>query len=35
MLQGREKSGKMGEADCHSRCAHWLHNDRIFAWGAV
>ena len=25
----------MGDADCHSQCAHWLRNDRVFARGAV
>ena len=24
-----------GDADCHSQCAHWLRNDRVFARGAV
>ena len=29
-----------GEADCHSQCAHWLRNDRLFCkecggWWAV
>ena len=25
----------MGVTDCHSQCAHWLRNDRVFARGAV
>ena len=24
-----------GDADCHSQCAHWLRNDRVFTRGAV
>ncbi len=24
-----------GSTDCRSQCAHWLRNDRVFAWGAV
>ena len=27
--------GRRGITDCHSQCAHWLRNDRFFAWGAV
>ena len=23
----------LGEADCHSQCAHWLRNDRFFGKG--
>ena len=22
-----------GDADCHSQCAHWLRNDRLFCKG--
>ena len=25
----------LGDADCHSQCAHWLRNDRFFARSAV
>ena len=27
--------GVFGVADCHSQCAHWLHNDRFFVRSAV